>query len=177
MPAKPVSALLKFSTLVDSGFTDSFIDTCFVSQNSIPTSKIPPVNLCLFDGSLSAKPITDMANIAIRFPSVLLPPPYQLSSIEKFSIPPYKSNRNHLSLSLHLFLDKMEIPPRVTQARARVIHPDEDLPEAHHSTSLCHSILGPPPGDPLTGPPSASVGADAPATPPPTQSQPFVQLA
>ncbi|KAJ3847012.1 hypothetical protein EV368DRAFT_88228 [Lentinula lateritia] len=142
MPAKPVSALLKFSTLVDSGFTDSFIDTCFVSQNSIPTSKIPPVNLCLFDGSLSAKPITDMANIAIRFPS-----------------------------------DKMEIPPRVTQARARVIHPDEDLPEAHHSTSLCHSILGPPPGDPLTGPPSASIGADAPATPPPTQSQPFVQLA
>ncbi|KAJ3861579.1 hypothetical protein EV359DRAFT_66359, partial [Lentinula novae-zelandiae] len=77
----------------------------------------------------------------------------------------------HPIVCLHLPLDEMEIPPRGTRARARVIRPDEDLPET------CHSILGPPPGDPLTGPPSASVGADAPATPPPTQSQPFVQPA
>ncbi|KAJ3859123.1 hypothetical protein EV359DRAFT_68438 [Lentinula novae-zelandiae] len=68
----------------------------------------------------------------------------------------------------------MDIPPHLTRARARVARSDEDLPAPRHSASLCQSILGPPPGD---APFQDNPGADGPATPPPTQVQPFVQPA
>ncbi|KAJ4478546.1 hypothetical protein C8R41DRAFT_869382 [Lentinula lateritia] len=67
----------------------------------------------------------------------------------------------------------MDGQPRVTRARARVVQPEDDMAPARRSTSLRHSILGPPPDARL----DAHLSAEAPATPPPTQSQPFVQPA
>ena len=60
---------IDFISLIDSGSTDSFIDTSFVSQNSIPTTSILPLNLRLFDGSLSRKPISEVVTLDVRFPS------------------------------------------------------------------------------------------------------------
>ncbi|KAJ3810219.1 hypothetical protein F5876DRAFT_65802 [Lentinula aff. lateritia] len=67
----------------------------------------------------------------------------------------------------------MDGQPRVTRARVRVVQPKDDVAPSRRSTSLRHSILGPPPDARL----NAHLSADAPATPPPTQSQPFVQPA
>lgn len=65
----------------------------------------------------------------------------------------------------------MDPPPCVTQARTRVGHSDGDSGfEPRRSESLRHSILGPPP-DASHG---ARSPAEAPATPLPTQMQPFV---
>ena len=60
---------LKFPSLLDSGSTDTFIDSKFVQDNNVPTSSIPSVNLRLFDGSLSPYPITEVATLPVTFPS------------------------------------------------------------------------------------------------------------
>ena len=39
------SVVLKFMLLIDSGSTDSFMDTTYVLWNDIPTKKISPINL------------------------------------------------------------------------------------------------------------------------------------
>ncbi|KAJ3898008.1 hypothetical protein F5879DRAFT_927400 [Lentinula edodes] len=62
--------------------------------------------------------------------------------------------------------------PRVTWAYTRAGRSNDDGGfEPHHSASLRHNILGPP-LDALQDPRSP---AETPATPPPTQGQPFVQ--
>ena len=55
--------------LVDSGSTDCFMDFRYVAQNDIPTSPISPINLHLFDGSLSLMPISKIAKLDVQFPS------------------------------------------------------------------------------------------------------------
>ncbi|KAJ3865072.1 hypothetical protein EV359DRAFT_63453 [Lentinula novae-zelandiae] len=66
----------------------------------------------------------------------------------------------------------MDPQPRVTRARTRAGRSDDDGGfEPRRSASLRHNILGPPP-DALQDPRSP---AETPATPPPTQGQPFVQ--
>ncbi|KAJ3929408.1 MAG: hypothetical protein NXY57DRAFT_963635 [Lentinula lateritia] len=66
----------------------------------------------------------------------------------------------------------MDPQPRVTQARTRAGRSNDDGGfEPRRSASLRHNILGPPP-DALQDPRSP---AETPATPPPTQGQPFVQ--
>ena len=39
------SVVLKFMSLIDSGSTDSFMDSTYVSRNDILTKKISPINL------------------------------------------------------------------------------------------------------------------------------------
>ena len=62
------SDFLHFSSLIDSGSSDCFIDSSFISSHSIPTYPIPPVQLRLLDGSL-ASTISSMATLPIVFPS------------------------------------------------------------------------------------------------------------
>ena len=61
--------VLSFSTLLDSGSTDNFLDSYYISLNDIPTAKITPLNLRLFDGSLAPSAITEMASLDVQFPS------------------------------------------------------------------------------------------------------------
>ena len=61
--------ILQFLTLLDSGSTDCFIDSHFVSLHDIPITSINPLNLRLFDGSLSPKPISLVASLPVHFPS------------------------------------------------------------------------------------------------------------
>ncbi|KAJ3861858.1 hypothetical protein EV359DRAFT_83913 [Lentinula novae-zelandiae] len=60
----------------------------------------------------------------------------------------------------------MDAQPRFTRSRARAAPPGDEVPAPRQSLSLRQSILGPPPGS------SASDGAAAPVTPPPTFVQP-----
>ncbi|KAJ3858574.1 hypothetical protein EV359DRAFT_68905 [Lentinula novae-zelandiae] len=72
----------------------------------------------------------------------------------------------------------MDAQPHFTRARARAARPEDDDP-APRQLSLRQSILGPPPAS-ADGNAASTVGdgfADLPATPPPTQAQPFVQPA
>ena len=57
----PKMISLKFLALLDSGSTDCFLDSKYVLDNNIPTIPITPINLRLFDGSYSPKPITQKA--------------------------------------------------------------------------------------------------------------------
>ncbi|KAJ4468040.1 hypothetical protein C8R41DRAFT_871271 [Lentinula lateritia] len=72
----------------------------------------------------------------------------------------------------------MDAQPHFTRARARAARPEDDDP-APRQLSLRQSILGPPPAS-ADGNAASTVSdglADLPATPPPTQAQPFVQPA
>ena len=61
---------ISFDSLLDSGSTDCFIDTSFVRQKRIPTKPIlTPINLRLFDGSLSPTPISEYVSLSVVFPS------------------------------------------------------------------------------------------------------------
>ena len=60
---------ITFDSLLDSGSTDCFIDTSYVYSHSIPTTPLSSlINLRLFDGSYTSKPITDFVTLQIRFP-------------------------------------------------------------------------------------------------------------
>ena len=63
------SISLSIPTLIDSGSTDCFIDSRFVSVNSISTIPINPIKLRLFDGSVASAPISESVFLHIRFPS------------------------------------------------------------------------------------------------------------
>ncbi|KAJ4482074.1 hypothetical protein J3R30DRAFT_3699409 [Lentinula aciculospora] len=60
-----ISAKLSFVSLLDSGSTNCFIDSRFVYKHALPTSSISPINLRLFDGSLSPKPISKTTSLNI----------------------------------------------------------------------------------------------------------------
>ena len=55
-------------TLIDSGSSHCFLDSLFVSNHSIDTTTIPPIRLCLFDGT-SNSTIMQIAELLIKFPS------------------------------------------------------------------------------------------------------------
>jgi hypothetical protein len=54
------------STLVDSGSSNCFIDTTFVNEHVISTFSIPPLQLCLFDGTTNFT-ITQAINLSVHF--------------------------------------------------------------------------------------------------------------
>ncbi|KIK35460.1 hypothetical protein CY34DRAFT_96035, partial [Suillus luteus UH-Slu-Lm8-n1] len=58
----------EFPCLVDCGSSHCFIDSGFVSKNKIPTYLIPPIPLCLFDGTCNSM-ITEAVDLPIRFSS------------------------------------------------------------------------------------------------------------
>ena len=53
-------------TLINCGFSYCFIDSLFVSNHRINTTIVPPVGLCLFDGT-SNSTITQIAELPIKF--------------------------------------------------------------------------------------------------------------
>ncbi|KAJ3905369.1 hypothetical protein F5879DRAFT_1001060, partial [Lentinula edodes] len=71
----------------------------------------------------------------------------------------------------------MDAQPHFTRARARATRPEDDDPAPRQRASLRQSILGPPPASADENPALSDGFADLPATPPPTQAQPFVQPA
>ena len=77
IPSSDISDSFKnlvFSSLLDSGSTDCFLDKKFVLKNRISTLQIPLVNLRLFDGSLSSEPISEIVILDIRFDSGIVIP-------------------------------------------------------------------------------------------------------
>jgi hypothetical protein len=54
------------STLVDSGSSDCFIDTTFVNEHAISTYSVPPLQLCLFNGTMNST-ITQAIDLSVRF--------------------------------------------------------------------------------------------------------------
>jgi len=58
---------VSFSALVDSGSTHCFIESCFVCRHNISTCSVPPISLCLFDGTTNAI-ITESVELPIWFP-------------------------------------------------------------------------------------------------------------
>src|SRR6266481_2921254 len=54
--------------LVDSGLSDSFIDSCIVERHHLSVYTIPPVKLHLIDGTCNSV-ITQALIMHIRFPS------------------------------------------------------------------------------------------------------------
>ena len=54
------------STLVDSGSSHCFIDSKFVNKHSLETYAIPPLKLCLLDGSSNTF-VTEAINLHIQF--------------------------------------------------------------------------------------------------------------
>ena len=70
-------------SLIDSGSTDSFIDSTYVSRNDIPTKKISPINLQLFDGSLAPSAITETVSLNVWFPTgELLPLKFYVTPLD-----------------------------------------------------------------------------------------------
>ena len=55
-----------FSTLVDSGSSNCFIDTTFINENSLHPYSIPPLQLCLFDRTTNST-ITQAIDLSICF--------------------------------------------------------------------------------------------------------------
>ena len=55
-----------FSTLVDSGSSNCFIDTTFVNKHSLSTYPVPPLKLCLFDRTTNST-ITQAITLSPRF--------------------------------------------------------------------------------------------------------------
>ena len=77
------SVVLKFMSLIDSGSTDSFIDSTYISRNDILTEKISPINLRLFDGSLAPSAITETVSLSVRFPTgELLPLKFYVTPLD-----------------------------------------------------------------------------------------------
>ena len=54
--------------LVDSGSTHCFVDLSFANMNNLSRYPIPPIVLCLFDGTTTTI-ITKATNLSVRFPS------------------------------------------------------------------------------------------------------------
>ena len=54
--------------LVDSGSTHCFLDSAFAHGYSLPTTPTPPVELCLFDGTLN-NIISKVVLLPVKFPS------------------------------------------------------------------------------------------------------------
>ena len=55
-------------TLVDSGSIHCFLDSAFAHRHSLPTTPTPPVELCLFDGTLN-NIISEVVLLPVKFPS------------------------------------------------------------------------------------------------------------
>ena len=55
-------------SLVDSGSSDSFIDSAFVQTQHLPAYGIPPIKLRLIDGT-SNSIISQALDLQIRFPT------------------------------------------------------------------------------------------------------------
>jgi len=58
---------LSFLSFLDSGSTHSFIDKGYVAEHNIPSVPIPPIPLCLIDGSMRT-PITSALTLSVQFP-------------------------------------------------------------------------------------------------------------
>ena len=58
----------QFSSLIDSGSSDCFIDRTFINKNTLPTYSVTPLQLCLFDGTTN-QVITQAIDLPIRFAS------------------------------------------------------------------------------------------------------------
>jgi len=58
---------LSFLSFLDSGSTCSFIDKGYVVEHNLPSIPIPPILLCLIDGSM-CPPITSALTLSIQFP-------------------------------------------------------------------------------------------------------------
>ena len=58
--------ILSFSALVDSGSSNCFIDTTFINENSLHPYSVPPLQLCLFDGTTNST-ITQAIDLSIHF--------------------------------------------------------------------------------------------------------------
>ena len=61
-------AIPSFSALVDLGSTHCFVDPSFANMNNLSCYTIPPIVLCLFDGTTTTI-ITEATDLSIRFPS------------------------------------------------------------------------------------------------------------
>ena len=55
-----------FSALVDSSSSDCFIDTNFVNKHLLSIYPVPPLKLCLFDGTTNST-ITQAITLSPRF--------------------------------------------------------------------------------------------------------------
>jgi len=55
-------------TLVDSGSMHCFLDSALARGHSLPTTPTPPVELCLFDGTLN-NIISEVVSLPVQFPS------------------------------------------------------------------------------------------------------------
>src|SRR5712664_1653763 len=62
----PPDMILK--SLMDSGSSDSFIDSAFVQTQHLPTYSIPPIKLRLIDGT-SNSVISQALDLQIHFPT------------------------------------------------------------------------------------------------------------
>ena len=60
--------MLDFLTLIDSGSSDNFMDSQFVTKNNLTRVQIPPVRLRLLDGTM-ASTILETVLVLIVFPS------------------------------------------------------------------------------------------------------------
>ena len=58
----------EFPALVDSGSTHCFVDPSFAKIYSLSTYSVPPITLCLFDGTTTTM-ITEATDLSIRFNS------------------------------------------------------------------------------------------------------------
>jgi len=58
---------VSFQALVDSGSTHCFIESRFIHSYNISTRPVPPISLCLFDGTINTI-ITESVELPIQFP-------------------------------------------------------------------------------------------------------------
>ena len=59
---------IPIQTLVDSRSTHCFLDSVFARGHFLPTTPTPPVELCLFDGTLN-NIISEVVSLPVKFPS------------------------------------------------------------------------------------------------------------
>ena len=64
--SSPISIILHFLALIDSGSSHCFIDSKFVEDHDLPTKSIPPVQLQLLDSSAGSH-ISQSITLSIRF--------------------------------------------------------------------------------------------------------------
>ncbi|KIK90569.1 hypothetical protein PAXRUDRAFT_801156 [Paxillus rubicundulus Ve08.2h10] len=61
-----------FPALLDSGSSDCFIDTTFITKNKVKTYSVLPILLCLFDGTSNSY-ITKAIDLSVWFPLAISP--------------------------------------------------------------------------------------------------------
>ncbi len=66
--SSPITIILRFLALVDSGSSHCFIDSKYVEDHNLPTKPIPPVQLWLLDGSTGSH-ISQSITLPVCFPS------------------------------------------------------------------------------------------------------------